>query len=69
MLGAIVLVPLCGFLLSFGALVLFISVWVEHRPWVTAIVVTAVSVAVVHVVFVLLLGVPLPGGALGLGAA
>ena len=68
MLGAIVLVPLCGFLLSFGALVLFISVWVERRPWVTAIVVTAVSVAVVHVVFVLLLGVPLPGGALGLGA-
>ncbi len=68
MLGAILLVPLCGFLFAFGALVLFISVWVERRPWVTAIVVTAVSVAVVHVVFVLLLGVPLPGGQLGLGA-
>jgi len=68
MLGAILLVPLCGFLLAFGALVMFISVVVERRPVLTAAVVTAVSVAAVHVVFVVLLGVPLPGGLLGLGA-
>ncbi len=68
MLVAILLVPLCGFLGAFGALVLFISVWVERRPWPAAVAVTAVSVAVVHVVFVLLLSVPLPGGLLGLGA-
>lgn len=67
LLVAILLTPLLGLPVAFGLLVFFISVWVESRPIVTALVITGVSVAVVHTVFVVLLGVPLPGGLLGVG--
>lgn len=67
MLAAILLVPVLGFPLSFGLLTLFISWYVERRPLVTAAVVSAVSIAAVHLLFVEFLSVPLPGGVLGLG--
>lgn len=67
-LVTVLVVPLLGLPVAFGALVFFISTWVERRPLRTAVVITAVSITVVHVVFVTLLGVPLPGGLVGLGA-
>lgn len=62
---AIALVPLIGFALSFGALVFVVSTFVERRRLVVAVAVTAVSLVAVHLVFVMFLGVPLPGGILG----
>jgi len=64
----VLLVPVLGLPIAFGCLVFFISAWVERRPVVAAAVITGVSVVVVHVVFVTLLGVPLPGGLIGVGA-
>lgn len=63
---AIVLVPYAGFLLAFGALVLFIAVVVEGRSWLAAIAVTLAAVGVVYGVFAVFLNVPLPTGLLTL---
>jgi hypothetical protein len=61
---AIVLVPLFGFLICFGALVLFISAVVEKRPLLGSVVITACAVGIVYGVFGVFLNVPLPHGLL-----
>jgi hypothetical protein len=59
---AIALVPLVGFLISFGALVLFISAVVEKRPLVGSIAIAVCAAAIVYGVFGVFLNVPLPHG-------
>ncbi|MQA97734.1 MAG: tripartite tricarboxylate transporter TctB family protein [Streptosporangiales bacterium] len=66
-LVALLLVSLLGFLAAFGLLVLVISVAVERRPVVPALVISGVAVAAVYAIFVLFLRVPLPGGVFGIG--
>ena len=58
----LLLVPYAGFLLAFGALVLFIATVVERRSWLSAVAITATAVAVVYGVFAVFLNVPLPTG-------
>lgn len=67
--AAILFVPLLGFLLSFGALVLFVSTVVERRSLLVAALVTGISVAAVQLIFVEFLGVPLPAGLIGFGGS
>ena len=62
----LILVPYAGFLLAFGALVLFIAIVVEGRAWLSAIAVTLAAVGVVYGVFAVFLNVPLPTGLLTL---
>ena len=64
---AILLVQLVGFLVAFGLLVLVVSAVVERQPVLRSLAITVVAVAVVYLLFGLFLGVPLPGGLLGLG--
>lgn len=67
----VLLVPVIGFLESFGLMLLFVSIFVERRPVVPAIAISLVAVAVVYLIFVVGLNVRLPMGALallGLGA-
>lgn len=66
-LVGLLLVSVLGFLAAFGLLVLVISVAVERRPVVPALVVSVLAVAVVYAIFVLFLRVPLPGGIFGIG--
>lgn len=58
----LLVVPYAGFLLAFGALVLFIATVVERRSWLSAVAITAAAVAVVYGVFGVFLNVPLPTG-------
>lgn len=58
----IALVPLLGFLLPFGLLMLFISTVVERRRFLPSALTTLVAVAAIYVVFEILLRVPLPLG-------
>ena len=58
----VLLVSLLGFLVAFGALVFFISTFVERRRLLPAAGITAVAVAVVYALFVGFLSVPLPMG-------
>lgn len=58
----IALVPLLGFLLAFGLLMLLISTVVERRRFLPSALTTLVSVAAIYVVFEILLRVPLPLG-------
>jgi putative tricarboxylic transport membrane protein len=62
---AVLLVPLLGFLVALGLLVLFVSAVVERRPPLVAVLVTAIAVAAGYGVFAEFLDVPLPTGALG----
>jgi hypothetical protein len=61
------LVPLVGLLGALGLFCLFASIVVERRPWLSSVLITAVSVGLVYVVFAMFLEVPLPGGVLGIG--
>lgn len=61
------LVPLVGLLGALGLFGLFASIVVERRPWVSSVLITAVSVGLVYVVFAIFLEVPLPAGLLGIG--
>jgi hypothetical protein len=61
---AILLVPLLGFPLAFGALVFFASTVVERQRLLPAVGITAASLLAVHLIFVMFLGVPLPNGLL-----
>jgi putative tricarboxylic transport membrane protein len=63
--GAVLLVPLVGFLAALGLLVLFVSAVVERRPPLVALLVTAIAVAAGYGVFAEFLDVPLPTGAVG----
>lgn len=60
----VVLIPVIGFLESFGLLLLFVSIYVERRPVLPAVVISVVAVAVVYTIFVIGLNVRLPMGAL-----
>ena len=66
-LVCIAIVPVLGFLLAFGLLVLVISTAVERQSLVRSLAISAMAVGVVYGVFGLFLSVPLPGGLLGLG--
>jgi hypothetical protein len=61
---AILLVPVLGFPVAFGALVFFASTVVERQRLLPAVAITAVSLVAVHLIFVMFLGVPLPNGLL-----
>lgn len=61
----VLLVPLLGFLVAFGLLVLFVAALVERRPPLVALLVTALVVAFGYGVFAVFLDVPLPTGLLG----
>lgn len=65
LLLAVLAIPLVGFLISFGLLLLVLSWKVEGRRLLPAAVTTVVVVAVTRLVFVNFLGVPLPSGLLG----
>lgn len=65
-LVTILVVPYLGFLLGFGALVLFIAAVVERRSWRSAVAITLAAVGVVYGVFVVFLNVPLPSALLDL---
>ena len=62
---AVLLVPLLGFLVALGLLVLFVAAVVERRPPLPALLVTALAVAVGYGVFAEFLDIPLPTGAVG----
>ncbi|MFP5336859.1 MAG: tripartite tricarboxylate transporter TctB family protein [Actinomycetes bacterium] len=62
----ITVVPYLGFLTAFGALILFISIVVERRRVVPAVLVTLAAIGVVYGVFGAFLDVPLPAGPLGI---
>lgn len=62
----VLLIPVIGFLESFGLLLLFVSIVVERRPVVPAVAISLVAVAVVYTIFVVGLNVRLPMGALAL---
>jgi hypothetical protein len=59
---ALLLVPVLGLLGALGLLSLFISIVVERRPWLSSVLITAVSVAIAYGLFVVFLEVPLPTG-------
>jgi hypothetical protein len=61
------LVPLLGLLGALGLFCLFASIVVERRPWLSSVLITAVSVGVVYGVFAIFLEIPLPPGVLGIG--
>jgi hypothetical protein len=62
----LLLVPLLGFIISFGLMLLSIAVFVEKRKWLPALAVTAAALAVTYLIFVVLLRVPLPQGLIGI---
>jgi putative tricarboxylic transport membrane protein len=64
---ALLLVSVIGLLAALGLFCLFASIVVERRPWISSVVITAVSVVVIYLVFSVFLEVPLPGGTLGIG--
>ncbi|QUH02827.1 tripartite tricarboxylate transporter TctB family protein [Saccharopolyspora erythraea] len=65
LLGAVLLMPVLGMVVSFGLLVLVISTWLEGRRWPQALAMSAGCAVATHVVFAVLLRVPLPTGLLG----
>jgi hypothetical protein len=64
---ALLLTSVVGLLAALGLFCLFASIVVERRPWLSSVVITAVSVVVIYLVFSVFLEVPLPGGSLGIG--
>lgn len=65
LLGAMLLVPVLGLLLSLGLLMVTVAIVVERRPILSSVIITAVAVGVFHLVFGVLLRVPLPTGLIG----
>lgn len=63
---ALLLVPVTGLLIALGLLVVAIATVVERRHILAALLVGAIAIAVVHVVFAVLLKVPMPTGLIGL---
>jgi hypothetical protein len=62
---AVALVPLLGMVVAFGLLVLVISTWLEHRRLLPALLLSATASVTMHVVFAVVLQVPLPSGVFG----
>lgn len=63
---SLLLVPVTGLLIALGLLVVAIATIVERRHILAALLVGAIAIAVVHVVFAVLLKVPMPTGLIGL---
>jgi putative tricarboxylic transport membrane protein len=63
---ALLLLPVLGFLISFGLLLFVCSYAVERQSLLPSLLVSVVSVAAIYGIFVAFLGVPLPTGALGI---
>ncbi|MFC7340353.1 tripartite tricarboxylate transporter TctB family protein [Saccharopolyspora griseoalba] len=63
--AAVLAVPLLGMVVSFAALVLVISVWLEGRRLAESLLLSAAAGAAIHAVFAVALQVPLPTGLLG----
>jgi putative tricarboxylic transport membrane protein len=63
---ALLLVPVLGFLISFGLLLFVCSYAVERQGLLPSLLVSVASVAAVYGIFVAFLSVPLPTGALGI---
>lgn len=62
----LLLVPVTGLLIALGLLVVAIATIVERRHILAALLVGAIAIVVVHVVFAVLLKVPMPTGLIGL---
>jgi len=67
LLVALYLVGFVGMLPALGLFCLFASIVVERRPWLPAVLVTVISIAMAYGVFVVFLEVPLPTGYLDFG--
>jgi putative tricarboxylic transport membrane protein len=65
-LAAILLIPVLGFLASFGLLIFVLVRFVERGSYLSAILVSAGAVAVTWFVFERFLRIPLPQGVFGL---
>jgi putative tricarboxylic transport membrane protein len=65
-IATVALVPLLGFLISFGLMLIACAVAVERRRWLPSLIVTVVALTATYLIFVVLLRVPLPQGLLGL---
>ncbi|MCI2417198.1 tripartite tricarboxylate transporter TctB family protein [Saccharopolyspora sp. K220] len=63
--AALLVVPVVGMVTAFGLLVLVISTWLERRRVLPALALSAVSAAAMHVIFAVVLRVPLPTGVFG----
>lgn len=64
---AVLLIPVIGFLLSFGLLVFALVRFVEGGGWLLGVGMGVGSAVVTWLVFVLFLGIPLPMGIFGAG--
>jgi putative tricarboxylic transport membrane protein len=65
MLITILLVPVLGFLVSFGLLILALVTFVEREGWLRGILLSVGSVAVTWLAFVEFFKIPLPSGIVG----
>lgn len=65
-IATVALVPLLGFLISFGLMLIACAVAVERRKWLPSLIVTVVALSATYLIFVVVLRVPLPQGLLGL---
>lgn len=63
--ATVLLVLLLGFIVSFGLLVLTVSLWVERRRLLPSLAVSAGACTFVYVVFVWFMQIPLPTGVFG----
>lgn len=64
--AAMLLIPVTGLLISLTAMVLTIVLWIERKPVVPSVLVSLGGLAAVYLIFVQILGVPVPQGMLGL---
>ena len=65
MLVTVLLIPVLGFLLSFGLLILALVTFVEREGWVRGLLLSVGAIAVTWLTFVVFLEIPLPPGILG----
>jgi putative tricarboxylic transport membrane protein len=65
MLVTVLLIPVLGFLLSFGLLILALVTFVEREGWVRGILLSVGAITVTWLTFVVFLKIPLPPGILG----
>ncbi|WP_206446111.1 tripartite tricarboxylate transporter TctB family protein [Agrococcus sp. KRD186] len=66
LLVALLLIPVLGLLISLGLLMVVIATVVERRNLIPSIIVSAVTIGVFHLVFAVLLRLPMPTGMIGL---
>ena len=66
LLVALLLIPVLGLLISLGLLMVVIATVVERRNLIPSLLVSAITVGVFHLVFAVLLRLPMPTGLIGL---